>query len=153
VDGGAREVLAGRELETIGQGIPAQVLVQPGPLAPRGAPVLPAVEPGGDFLEIGEQHAVGDETRRPMGYRRCNLRILCHQTFFSALRILSGVNGIAVTRAPSGASASLTAFMTAPGAPAVPASPMPFAPSCDCRVGVSTWAQTMSGISPLIGTR
>src|SRR6185369_3243422 len=73
--------------------------------------------------------------------------------FFSARRIFSGVNGMAVTRALSGISASLIAFMTAPGAPAVPASPTPLAPSCDCMVGVSTWAQMMSGISPLIGTR
>ena len=65
----------------------------------------------------------------------------------------SGVNGCAVTRAPNGASASLIAFITAPGAPAVPASPAPFAPSCDCLVGVSTCAQMMSGISPDIGTR
>jgi hypothetical protein len=65
----------------------------------------------------------------------------------------SGVNGMRVTRAPNGMSASLIAFITAPGAPAVPASPTPFAPSCDCFVGVSTCAQTMSGISPLIGTR
>src|SRR6185503_14057661 len=76
-----------------------------------------------------------------------------HRTFPSAFRILSGVNGIAVTRALSGSSASLMAFITAPGAPAVPASPTPFAPSCDCLVGVSTCAQTMSGISPDIGTR
>ena len=57
----------------------------------------------------------------------------------SALRIRSGVNGCTVTRAPSGAGASLIAFITAAGAPAVPASPAPFAPSCDCLVGVSTW--------------
>jgi hypothetical protein len=57
------------------------------------------------------------------------------------------------TRAFSGASASLMAFITAPGAPAVPASPTPLAPSSYCFVGVSTWPQTMSGISPDIGTR
>src|SRR6185503_14149001 len=71
------------------------------------------------------------------------------QIFANAFRIRSGVNGIDVTRAPIGASASLIAFITAPGAPAVPASPTPLAPSCDCSVGVSTCAQMMSGISAL----
>src|SRR5262249_28116162 len=43
-----------------------------------------------------------------------------------ALKTTSGVIGISViVAAPSGRSASLTAFMTHPGAPAVPASPAP----------------------------
>jgi len=42
-----------------------------------------------------------------------------------------------ISFAPSGASASLTAFITAPGAPAVPASPAPFAPSSESAVGVT----------------
>ena len=71
----------------------------------------------------------------------------------SARRIFSGVKGCENTAAPSGRSASLMAFITAPGAPAVPASPAPLAPSCELAVGVSTWATTMSGISPAIGTR
>ena len=41
-----------------------------------------------------------------------------------------------LTRAEKGDKASLIAFITAAGAPAVPASPTPFAPSCDCLVGV-----------------
>jgi hypothetical protein len=65
----------------------------------------------------------------------------------------SGVNGCANTLAPSGRSASLMAFMMAAGAPAVPASPAPFAPSRDYLVGVSTWPTSMSGISADIGTR
>lgn len=60
------------------------------------------------------------------------------QTLPSASRMRCGVNGIALTLAPSGASASLMAFITAPGAPAVPASPAPFAPISDSRVGVTT---------------
>ena len=43
--------------------------------------------------------------------------------------------------------------MIAPGAPAVPASPAPLAPSSEVRVGVQTWATTISGISAAIGTR
>src|SRR5207249_1651365 len=81
---------------------------------------LPALERRSEFLEVGEQHAVRDEARRPVGNRRRNPGIL--HTLPSAFRIRCGVKGIAVTRAPSGASASLIAFMTAAGAPAVPAS-------------------------------
>src|SRR5688572_29655364 len=121
------------------------------PSGPGCTPVFPPVERGRHFLEVGEQHAVRHEARRPVGDRGADAGVF--QTFFNALRILSGVKGIAVTRAFRGSNASLTAFITAAGAPAVPASPMPFAPSCDCMVGVSTCAQTMSGISPLIGTR
>ena len=71
----------------------------------------------------------------------------------SARRIFSGVIGCDDTRAPNGASASLMAFITAPGAPAVPASPAPLAQSCELRVGDYTCETTMSGISPAIGTR
>ena len=71
----------------------------------------------------------------------------------SARRIFSGVNGCENTAAPNGRNASLMAFITAPGAPAVPASPAPLAPSLELAVGVCTWATTMSGISPAIGTR
>src|SRR5690349_16062291 len=95
-----------------------------GARGPRRAPVFPALELARDLLEVGEQHAVGDEARRPMRDRRCDPRIL--HTLESAFKILSGVNGMRVTRAPRGDSASLIAFITAPGAPAVPASPTPF---------------------------
>src|SRR3989441_11557543 len=118
---------------------------------PCRAPVLPALQRAGDFLEVGEQHAVRDEARRPVGNRRRNPGIL--HTLPSAFRIRCGVKGIAVTRAPSGASASLIAFMTAAGAPAGPASPTPLAPSCDSFVGVSRCAQPESHISPLIAPR
>src|SRR5947207_15664747 len=117
---------------------------------PRRAPVLPALERRSDFLEVGKQHAVRDEARRPMRDGRGDPGIL--HTLPSAFRIRCGVKGIAVTRAPSGASASLIAFMTAVGAPAVPASPAPLAAGCDCLVGVSRWAQTRSHISLLLRT-
>src|SRR6267378_3531073 len=122
--------------------------MQPRAPGPCRAPVLPALERRGDFLEVGEQHAVRDEARRPVRDGGGNPGVL--HTLPNAFRIRSGVKGIAVTRAPSGASASLMAFITAAGAPAVPT---PLAPSCDCLVGVSRCAQTMSHISPLIGTR
>src|SRR5215470_4903049 len=54
--------------------------------------------------------------------------VLRPQSVPSARSTASGVMGCAVTRAPSGASASFTAFRTAPGAPAVPASPAPLKP-------------------------
>ena len=63
----------------------------------------------------------------------------------------SGVIGISWTVVPSGSSASLTALNIVPGAAAVPDSPTPFAPSPETEVGVSTWASTMSGISPAHG--
>lgn len=57
-------------------------------------------------------------------------------TLPSARRTFCGVIGCEYTCAPNGASASLMAFMTAAGAPAVPASPAPFAPSLEVAVGV-----------------
>ena len=65
----------------------------------------------------------------------------------------SGDIGSLETDIPSGLIASLTAFMAAADAAAVPASPQPFAPSSVSRVGVSTCAISMSGISAAIGTR
>jgi hypothetical protein len=47
------------------------------------------------------------------------------------------VAGMARSRTPSGASASTTAFMTAAGAPIVPASPQPLAPSGLCAHSVA----------------
>src|SRR5215510_10053272 len=71
-----------------------------------------------------------------------------------ARKTTSGVIGISViARAPSGRSASLTAFITEPGAPAVPASPAPLAPSSESAVGDTTWPISMSGISAAMGTR
>lgn len=49
----------------------------------------------------------------------------------------SGVIGICQMLAPIGDNASFTAFNIAAGAPPVPASPAPFAPSTDVFVGVS----------------
>src|SRR5207342_139364 len=106
-------------------GLP-ELAVHLGALRPCLAPVLPALERAGDLFEVGEQHAIRDEARRPMRDCRLDFRVL--HTLRRAFRILSGVNGMAVTRAFRGRSASFTAFMIAPGAPAVPASPTPFAP-------------------------
>src|SRR5262249_42215015 len=49
----------------------------------------------------------------------------------------SAVMGCSVIIAPCGASASLTALSTAPGAPAVPPSPAPLNPPATCGAGVS----------------
>src|SRR5207245_11276389 len=109
---------------------------------PRRAPVFPALQRARDFLEIAKQHAVRYEARGPMGNRRRNPGIL--HTLPSAFRIRCGAKGIAVTRAPSGAGASLIAFTTAARAPAVPASPTPFAPSSDCLGGAARGAHASS---------
>ena len=55
-----------------------------GALAPGAAPVLPALDSGGDLLEIGEQHAVRHEARRPMRDRRRDARVgdLCFRFDF-----------------------------------------------------------------------
>ncbi len=45
------------------------------------------------------------------------------------------------------------ALTTAAGRPAVPASPAPLAPISDEAVAETTWATSMSGISPAMGTR
>ena len=50
-------------------------------------------------------------------------RVEFNQTLPSARNTRCGVKGCAVTLAPNGAKASLMAFITQPGAPAVPASP------------------------------
>jgi hypothetical protein len=67
--------------------------------------------PGGadDQLEVG----VAPRARAP--------RIAAHTR--------AGRSGMASSRTPSGRSASRTAFISAGGAPTVPASPTPFAPS------------------------
>ena len=48
----------------------------------------------------------------------------------------SGVAGMSISMIPSGANASTTAFMIAGGAPMVPASPQPLAPSGLCAQSV-----------------
>ena len=53
-----------------------------------------------------------------------------------ARQIRSGVAGISKWRIPSGANASLIAFMTAGNAPTVPASPAPLTPSGLFFVGI-----------------
>src|SRR4051794_12821279 len=70
-------------------------------------------------------------------------------TFPSARKIFPGVNGMSVSGcAPSGRSASLIAFMTQAGAPAVPASPAPLAPSSLSAVGDTQWPHSIAGIPP-----
>src|SRR5882672_5186197 len=64
---GANEMLAAAQLVPLLQRLAPERLVYLTALAPRRAPVLPALDPGGDLLEIGEQHPVRDEARCPVG--------------------------------------------------------------------------------------
>jgi len=71
----AHQVLAGREGVALGEGLAPERLVDLAALAPGATPVLPALDTGGDLLEIGEQHAVRHEARRPMRDRRRDARV------------------------------------------------------------------------------
>src|SRR5256885_12228411 len=59
---------------SLGERLAAERLVDLAALAPGAAPVLPALDTGGDLLEISEQHAVRHEARRPMRGRRRDAR-------------------------------------------------------------------------------
>ena len=65
----------------------------------------------------------------------------------SAGGVRPGVAGWRAVRAPGGARGSLIAFIPAPGAPAVPASPTPFAPSGLTGVGVTVLCSSKVGKS------
>src|SRR5256885_8435201 len=60
---------------SLGERLAPERLVDLAALAPCAAPVLPALDTGGDLLEIGEQHAVRHEARRPMRDRRRDARV------------------------------------------------------------------------------
>src|SRR5258706_10475297 len=66
----AHQVLAGGELVAVLERLPPERLVHLTALAPSAAPVLPALDPGGHLLQVGEQHALRDEARRPVRDRR-----------------------------------------------------------------------------------
>src|SRR6266705_1771062 len=85
----AHEMLAGAELVALRERLAPEPFVHFGALAPGAAPVLPALDPGGDFLEIGEQHAVRDEARRPVGDRRGDARVggFCFRCGFGHERV------------------------------------------------------------------
>src|SRR5262249_56066224 len=68
------------------------------------------------------------------------------ETLPSAARMRSGVKGCANTLAPNGFSASLMAFMTAAGAPAVAAPPPPLGPGRESFCGVSAGPTPLSGL-------
>jgi putative ABC transport system substrate-binding protein len=120
---------------------------------PRVAHVVLLFEP--DNVGSVSQAKEIEEVAPRLGMRitLIGLRQPAGQIFPSASRIRCGVAGCAVTRALNGRSASLIAFITAAGEPAVPASPAPFAPSPEVAVGVHVCAISMSGISRAIGTR
>src|SRR5258708_7848156 len=71
----AHQVLARRQLEALFQRLAPERLVHLAAFAPRRAPILPALDPGGHFLEICEQHAVRDEARGPVRDRRRDARV------------------------------------------------------------------------------
>ena len=66
VDAGALQMLARADELPVGQRLAPHRLVHGGLVGPGAAPVVPAGDAGGHLLEIGERHAVRDETRRPM---------------------------------------------------------------------------------------
>src|SRR5258706_32961 len=71
----AHQVLAGSELVALRERLAPERLVHLAALAPGPAPVLPALDPGGHLLEIGEQHAVRDKARRPVSDRGGDARV------------------------------------------------------------------------------
>src|SRR3984957_16909079 len=78
INAGALEMLAGREGAAARERVAAELLVHAGAPRPGRAPVVPGRDRGGDLLEVGERHPVGDEARRPMGDRRSHACILRH---------------------------------------------------------------------------
>src|SRR3954470_1274942 len=71
-----------------------------------------------------------------------------HEVFAASIarQTLSDVAGIKTSFTPSGASASITAFITTGMAPTVPASPAPLAPSGLYLVGTGLLFTSMFGI-------
>ena len=72
--------------------------------------------------------------------QRMTQQLTYQRTLPSAFKIFCGVIGCEWTATEKVVNASLIAFITAAGAPAVPASPAPFAPSSELVVGVCTCA-------------
>ncbi len=72
---GAAQVLARGEAMALGERVAPELLVDCRARRPRRAPVLPPGDAARHLLEVGEQHAVGDEPRRPMGDRSLDSKI------------------------------------------------------------------------------
>ena len=66
VDAGALQTFAGGEEMLLGQRLAAELLVMRGARRPGAAPVVIGRDRAGDFLEVGQHHAIGDEARAPM---------------------------------------------------------------------------------------
>ena len=99
-----------------------------------------------------------DRPRRPQASRPADLARadqraaeLASRAELIARQTRSGVTGMSRWRTPSGASASLTAFMSAGSAPTVPASPTPLAPSGLTLVTTSCESTVKSGRSSARG--
>ena len=69
-----------------------------------------------------------------------------------ASRTRRALTGVSNTAAPSGRSASLTAFMIDAGGPIAPFSPTPLIPNMENGDGVSMKSNLTSGIDGAVGT-
>ena len=78
IDAGPLQTFAGREIVPARQRLAAELLMMGGARRPCAAPVVVAADRLGDFLEVGEHDAVGDETRAPMREGGGQKRIGCH---------------------------------------------------------------------------
>ena len=75
VDRRALQTFAGGEQVLVRQRLASELLMMRGARRPGAAPVGIGRERAGDFLEIGEHDAVGDETRAPMRNRGLEQRV------------------------------------------------------------------------------
>ena len=66
VDAGALQTFAGGEIMLARERLAAELLMVRGARRPGAAPVVVRRERAGDFLEVGQHDAVGDEARAPM---------------------------------------------------------------------------------------
>ena len=66
VDAGALQTFAGGEEMLLRQRFAAELLMVRGARRPGAAPVVIRRERAGDFLEVGQHHAIGDKARAPM---------------------------------------------------------------------------------------
>src|SRR5476651_718210 len=80
------------------------------------------------FLLMGARHSSGAQTHK-RHWSGALLRTYFPLAFSMARQTFCAVAGISTSLTPSGANASITAFITAGIAPTVPASPAPLAPS------------------------
>src|SRR6476646_7817935 len=81
IDAGALQAFAGSERVPALFRRASELLMVRGACRPGRAPVVVTLELTGDFLEIGQHHAIGDEARPPMRNRGLDLSIGRHGNF------------------------------------------------------------------------